>query len=140
MEEEIKEAEKLVKKYNNFIFLKGILEGGIILSDPMVWIIFAPTIIMLILILRIHGKLIFFTPFIFIFPYMIYLLLEFKYKAFFVKVSEQKRLKGKEKEVLTEKLLNFQLKKFIEEEELEGMELGVEEVARFAEWKEKNII
>lgn len=140
MEEEIKEAEKLVKKYNNFIFLKGILEGGIILSDPMVWIIFAPTIIMLILILRIHDKLIFFTPFIFIFPYMIYLLLEFKYKAFFVKVSEQKRLKGKEKEVLTEKLLNFQLKKFIEEEELEGMELGVEEAARFAEWKEKNII
>ena len=125
MEEEIKEAEKLVRKYNNFIFLKGILEGGIILSDPMVWIIFAPTIIMLILILRIQGKLIFFTPFIFIFPYMIYLLLEFKYKAFFVKVSEQKRLKGKEKEVLTEKLLNFQLKKFIEEEELEGMELGV---------------
>lgn len=57
-----------------------------------------------------------------------------------MKVSEQKRLKGKEKEVLTEKLLNFQLKKFIEEEELEGMELGVEETTRFAEWKEKNII
>lgn len=117
--EETKAMEKFIKTYNDYMLWKKI---EVILEFP---ILFFSVITAIILFFRLQETINLITFFITIFVFISLLflnrLIDSKFAVFLPENFE--------------KLLVFV--EFLSEEELEEMELGVEEAARFAEWKEK---
>lgn len=120
--EETKEMKKFIKTYNNFMLAKKIEE---VLEFP---ILFFSVITAIILFFRLQGTInlitFFIAIFVFISPLFLNELIDCKYAVFLPENFEKFLVFGE----------------FLEEEELEGMELGEEEAARFTEWKEKKDI
>lgn len=142
MEEEMKKAEKIVKKYNNFIFWSDIFENDKI-RDMMLFLVSINFLILFIMWSRENKEQ----------KTMGLLIISFfaavsLFWAFF-QVKNEILLSGDsagtyryllnkgKNNVREEEWEIFYLKKFTEEEDLEGMELGAEEMMRFIEWKEE---
>lgn len=119
--EETKEMEKFIKAYNNFMLAKKIED----LEFPLV---FLSVVTVFVLFFRLQEGInlltFFIAIFLFISPLFLNELIDCKYAVFLPENFE--------------KFLVF--REFLEEEELEGMKLSVEEVARFAEWQKKRIL
>lgn len=112
--EKTEEIEKFIKTYNNYILWKEIEK---ILEFP---ILFFSVITAIILFFRLQGTINLITFFVAIFIFLNELT-DCKYAVFLPENFEKFLVFGE----------------FLEEEELEGMELGVEEATRFAEWQKK---
>jgi|GEM_PF-4109728 hypothetical protein len=145
MEEEMKKAEKIVKKYNNFIFWSDIFENDKI-RDMMLFLVSINFLILFVMWSRenkeqkIMGLLIisFFAA-----VSLFWAFFQVKNEIFLSgdSAGTYRYLLNKGKNnVREEEWEIFHLKKFTEEEGLEGMELGAEEVAKFAEWQKKRIL
>lgn len=120
--EETKEMEKFIKAYNNFMLAKKIEE---VLEFPLVFLSIVTAFVLFFRLQEGINLLTFFMAiFIIISPLFLNEMFDWKYAVFIPKNFER--------------FLIFV--EFLEEEELEGMELGVEEAAKFAEWKEKKDI
>ncbi len=117
--EETKEMEKFIKAYNNFMLAKKIEE---VLEFPLV---FLSVVTVFVLFFRLQEGInlltFFIAIFVFISPLFLNELIDCKYAVFLPENFEKFLVFGE----------------FLEEEELEGMELCKEEAAKFAEWKEK---
>lgn len=117
--EETKATEKFIKTYNDYMLWKEI---EVILEIPILSFSFITAII---LFFRLQGTINLITFFITIFVFIFLLFLKSSIDSKFdVFLPEN-----------FEKFLVFV--EFLSEEELEGMELGVEEATRFAEWQKK---
>lgn len=143
MEEKMKKVEKIVKKYNNFIFWSDIFENDKI-RDVMLFLVLINFLILFIMLSREDKEQVALGIVIISFFAAVSL-----FWAFFQVKNEiflsgdsagtYRYLLNKGKNnVLEEEWEIFHLKKFTEEEGLEGMELGTEEMMRFIEWKEEN--
>lgn len=120
--EETKEMEKFIKAYNNFMLAKKIEE---VLEFPLVFLSIVTAFVLFFRLQEGINLLTFFMAiFIIISPLFLNEMFDWKYAVFIPKNFER--------------FLIFV--EFLEEEELEGMELGKEEAAKFAEWKEKKIL
>ena len=120
--EETKEMEKFIKAYNNFILAKKIEE---VLEFPLVFLSIVTAFVLFFRLQEGINLLTFFMAiFIIISPLFLNEMFDWKYAVFIPKNFER--------------FLIFV--EFLEEEELEEMELGKEEAAKFAEWKEKKDI
>jgi hypothetical protein len=120
--EETKEMEKFIKAYNNFMLAKKIEE---VLEFPLVFLSIVTAFVLFFRLQEGINLLTFFMAiFIIISPLFLNEMFDWKYAVFIPKNFER--------------FLIFV--EFLEEEELEGMELGKEEAAKFAEWKEKKDI
>lgn len=120
--EETKEMEKFIKAYNNFMLSKKIEE---VLEFPLVFLSIVTAFVLFFRLQEGINLLTFFMAiFIIISPLFLNEMFNWKYAVFIPKNFER--------------FLIFV--EFLEEEELEGMELGKEEAAKFAEWKEKKDI
>ena len=143
MEEEMKKAKKIVKKYNNFIFWFDIFENDKI-RDMMLFLVSINFLILFIMWSRENkeqktmGLLIisFFAA-----VSLFWAFFQVKNEIFLSgdSAGTYRYLLNKGKNnVREEEWEIFHLKKFTEEEGLEGMELGVEELVKFIEWQKKN--
>lgn len=120
--EETKEMEKFIKAYNNFMLAKKIEE---VLEFPLVFLSIVTAFVLFFRLQEGINLLTFFMAiFIIISPLFLNEMFDWKYAVFIPKNFER--------------FLIFV--EFLEEEELEGMELGKEEAEKFAEWKEKKIL
>ena len=120
--EETKEMEKFIKAYNNFMLAKKIEE---VLEFLLVFLSIVTAFVLFFRLQEGINLLTFFMAiFIIISPLFLNEMFDWKYAVFIPKNFER--------------FLIFV--EFLEEEELEGMELGKEEAAKFAEWKEKKDI
>lgn len=143
MEEKMKKVEKIVKKYNNFIFWSDIFEDDKI-RDMKLFLVLINFLILFVM--RSRGNKEQVTMGLLIISFFAAVSL---FWAFFQVKNEiflsgdsagtYRYLLNKGKNnVREEEWEIFHLKKFTEEEGLEGMELGAEELVRFIEWQKKN--
>lgn len=138
MEEEKNEAEKLVRKYNDFMLAKKIDEE---LKLPIVFTAIITTIILFLRLQENFNLITFFiTFFISIFPIFLDGLISWKYDVFLPENFErtQRYIRHKRKKFIENDIRALEFRKFLEEEGLYGMELGNEELVRFIEWQKKN--
>lgn len=143
MEEKMKKVEKIVKKYNNFIFWSDIFENDKI-RDVMLFLFLINFLILFIMLSREDKEQVALGIVIISFFAAVSLFWEFfqvKNKIFLSgdSAGTYRYLLNKGKNnVREEEWEIFHLKKFTEEEGLVGMELGAEELVRFIEWQKKN--
>lgn len=143
MEEKMNKAEKIVKKYNNFIFWSDIFENDKI-RDMMLFLVSINFLILFIMWSRENKEQKAMGLLIISFFAVVSLFWAFFQVKNVIFLSGDSAgtyryllNKGKNN-VREEEWEIFHLKKFTEEEGLEGMELGAEELVRFIEWQKKN--